>query len=325
MDSTFGSRLRSQREQRQIPLAAISEQTKIKRSLLEALERDDLSNWPLGIFGRSYIRAYAQAVGLDPEATVREFAERVRPPLEAHPAAIAEARERSVAPLSRRPPTRLESLIDSAIDAFHSRRAELRERSGVVPDRAGAAPVDVSIGFGEEPLAPVQAAVPANAAPAVATPIGLDFPALADLCTRLSRAREAPEVTSALEDAAALVDAVGLTLWLPDSLGTALTAVFAHGYPDELVAQLPRVPVEANNASAEAFRTRAMAVVSGSDERTGALVAPLLTPSGCSGVVAIELRNGAEDRDDVRAAVTILAAQLSTVLGVSVLAQTRTA
>jgi hypothetical protein len=324
MDATFGSRLRSQREQRQIPLAAISEQTKIKRSLLEALERDDLSNWPLGIFGRSYIRAYAQAVGLDPEATVREFAERVRPPLEAHPAAIAEARERSVAPPSRRPPTRLESLIDSAIDAFHSRRAELRERNGVVPEGAGAASVDASIACGEEPVAPVQAAA-AEAAPAAAIPIGLDFPALADLCTRLSRAREAPEVTSALEDAAALVDAVGLTLWLPDSLGVALTAVFAHGYPDELIAQLPRVPVEANNASAEAFRTRAMAVVSGSGERTGALVAPLLTPSGCSGVVAIELRNGAEDRDDVRAAVTILAAQLSTVLGVSVLAQTRTA
>ena len=51
MSSTFGERLRLQREQKQISLAAVSEQTKIKLSLLEALERDDLAHWPLGLFG----------------------------------------------------------------------------------------------------------------------------------------------------------------------------------------------------------------------------------------------------------------------------------
>ena len=59
MTSSFGDRLRLQREQRQIALATIADQTKIKLSLLEALERDDLRHWPLGIFGRSYIRSYA--------------------------------------------------------------------------------------------------------------------------------------------------------------------------------------------------------------------------------------------------------------------------
>src|SRR5262249_32778099 len=36
--------------------------------------------WPPGIFRRSFMRAYAQAIGLDTEATVREFLERFPDP-----------------------------------------------------------------------------------------------------------------------------------------------------------------------------------------------------------------------------------------------------
>src|SRR5687767_6956204 len=75
MGLSFGARLRAQRERQQVTLAAIAEQSKIRQPLLEALERDDVSQWPGGIFGRSYLRAYAQAIGLDPEATLREFLE----------------------------------------------------------------------------------------------------------------------------------------------------------------------------------------------------------------------------------------------------------
>ncbi|HEY9466695.1 MAG TPA: helix-turn-helix domain-containing protein, partial [Vicinamibacterales bacterium] len=96
MTSTFGERLRLHREERQISLAAVSEQTKIKLSLLEALERDDLSHWPLGLFGRSYIRSYAQAIGLDPTATLREFLARHAGSTEAIAADLAEVR--SLAP-----------------------------------------------------------------------------------------------------------------------------------------------------------------------------------------------------------------------------------
>src|SRR5918999_2329519 len=78
MTDSFGARLRQRREERQIDLIAISEQTKIKLALLEALERDDVSQWPSGIFRRAYIRAYAQMIGLDPDVVLREF-------LEVHP------------------------------------------------------------------------------------------------------------------------------------------------------------------------------------------------------------------------------------------------
>jgi transcriptional regulator with XRE-family HTH domain len=73
MDASFGTRLRQQRERHGIELAAIAEQTKIKRSLLEGLERDDLKYWPTGIFRRSWVRNYAHAIGADADAVVREL------------------------------------------------------------------------------------------------------------------------------------------------------------------------------------------------------------------------------------------------------------
>ena len=69
----FGRRLRDQRERGQIALSEIAEATKIKRSLLEELERGDVSAWPGGIFRRAFVRAYASAIGLPPETVVEEF------------------------------------------------------------------------------------------------------------------------------------------------------------------------------------------------------------------------------------------------------------
>jgi transcriptional regulator with XRE-family HTH domain len=81
MDS-FGARLRYERERRQIALTSIAEGTKIGVGLLEALERDDVSRWPSGIFRKSFIRSYAEAIGLDADSVVREFVERYPDPLE---------------------------------------------------------------------------------------------------------------------------------------------------------------------------------------------------------------------------------------------------
>ena len=83
--ATFGPRIRQERERRQISLKSIAETTKISRSLLEALERDDVSRWPTGIFRRAFVRSYAQAIGLDSDEIVREFAERFPDPAGAPP------------------------------------------------------------------------------------------------------------------------------------------------------------------------------------------------------------------------------------------------
>jgi transcriptional regulator with XRE-family HTH domain len=75
-DESFGARLRRERERRQIALPSIAANTKISLGLLQALERDDLSRWPSGIFRRAFIRAYAEAAGLDPGVITHEFLER---------------------------------------------------------------------------------------------------------------------------------------------------------------------------------------------------------------------------------------------------------
>jgi hypothetical protein len=326
MTSTFGERLRLHREERQISLVAVSEQTKIKLSLLEGLERDDLSHWPLGLFGRSYIRSYAQAIGLDPTATLREFLDRTGS-TEAAPADLAEVRTVAPDKASRRPPTRLEVLIDSAIDAFHARRSEAAQRPAAAPVVAPPPAPEPPPAFAySESVTPRrrEQAFPTPLAP-LPEPENIDLASVAHLCTRLGCAQEAEELTAVLEEAALILDLAGLIVWVPDAHGVVLTPVFAHGYPDEVIAQLARVNTDADNASAEAFRSGRMCIVSGSDVSTGAIVAPMLTPVGCAGVLAVEVRNGAERREDLRAALTILAAQVSTLMGFSVLAQTMSA
>jgi transcriptional regulator with XRE-family HTH domain len=92
---SIGRRLRRERERRQIALASIAANSKISVSLFADLERDDVSRWPSGIFRRSFIRAYAQAVGLDPDATTREFLERFPDPNAPAPVVAPPAQPRS--------------------------------------------------------------------------------------------------------------------------------------------------------------------------------------------------------------------------------------
>jgi hypothetical protein len=70
---TFVTRLRRHRERNRIPLEEISRDTRVKLELLEGLERNDLSEWPRGLYARAYIRAYAAAIGLDGADAVDEF------------------------------------------------------------------------------------------------------------------------------------------------------------------------------------------------------------------------------------------------------------
>jgi len=69
----FGARLRAARERRGLSLRLIADATKITVRALEAVERNDISQLPGGIFSRAFVRAYAVEVGLDPEQTIADF------------------------------------------------------------------------------------------------------------------------------------------------------------------------------------------------------------------------------------------------------------
>ena len=297
MPESFGARLRRRREEQGIALATIAEQTKIKASLLEALERDDVSHWPSGIFRRAFIRAYAHAVGLNPDVVVSEFLALYPDPaeiIEAAPLTDSDARARGG------PPTRLRNLVGSAIESISKLR-----RNAPNEEAAIAAPVEVpEVEATEEgPVEPVPVSPPLTFEP--------DLLAAANLCTELARVEGAADLQPLLQKAAEILDAIGLIVWVWDGIAEELRPSMAYGYSDRVLAQLPTVKAEADNATAAAFRSRGTCTIDGGEYASGALVAPLMTPAGCAGVLALELPRGSEHTASVRAIATIFAAQLA--------------
>ena len=70
---SFGEELRRERELRQISLREVAEATKVNIRYLEAMERNDFAHLPGGVFNRGFVRAYAQFIGVDPEAMVNAY------------------------------------------------------------------------------------------------------------------------------------------------------------------------------------------------------------------------------------------------------------
>ncbi len=79
---TLGETLKQKREERGISLAEISESTKIGTRFLKAIESDNFSILPGGIFTRSFIRAYARTVHLDEEEAIALYHKQIAPPVE---------------------------------------------------------------------------------------------------------------------------------------------------------------------------------------------------------------------------------------------------
>ena len=70
----FGTYLKTARQERRIGLDAVAAATKIKHTLLIELEANDVSRWPAqAVYRHGFIRAYAKAVGLNPDDLVRRF------------------------------------------------------------------------------------------------------------------------------------------------------------------------------------------------------------------------------------------------------------
>jgi len=69
----LGERLKRHRERRGVTLESISTSTKVSKALFAGLERGDCSRWPAGIYSRAYVRAYANAIGLNGDEIVEDF------------------------------------------------------------------------------------------------------------------------------------------------------------------------------------------------------------------------------------------------------------
>jgi transcriptional regulator with XRE-family HTH domain len=308
METSFGTRLRQQREQRQVSLEDISAKTKIKASLLEGLEGDDLSRWPQGIFRRAYIRAYAQAIGLEPDTVLQQFLALYPEPPEELPLVAPES--------PKRPPTRLRFLLNAAFGAARQAATDARDGYQAKIDHVTRViPQYVEPLYEPETIEPDDGAVDAVEQESVEPadlPLPFVQPALADiadLCTRVARASNLTQLEPRLADAVRILNAVGAVLWTWERRKAALRARVSCGYAEDVLARFPVVGRDADNAIGVAFRSGKIAVVGGAHGETGAIAVPLLGPDGCVGVLALEVRHGDERNDVLHAIASIVAAQ----------------
>jgi transcriptional regulator with XRE-family HTH domain len=293
MTLSFGERLRQQRERQHVDLRSIAEETKIKYSLLDELERDDVSHWPDGIFRRSFIRAYAYAIGLEPDVVLHEF-------LEVHPDPVG----MSVTPSDPVP----------QLDRTEGGAASSRFRRWLGPVcvrlcriRSGAARRQRDCGAAH--------AGGRDGSAISAAPVQRGLMAAAQLCTRLAQADRIDDVAPLLEEAAVVLDAVGLIVWIRDPEAAWLRPLLGHGYPQNVLAQLATVSLDSDSAAVVAFRSAHWCAVAACEQSGGALAVPLMTPAGCAGVLTVEFRRGCGQTESSRAVATILAAQFARCLG----------
>ena len=71
--------LRHARMQRGIRVSEVIARTLLSPRIVDLLDRGRFEDLPGGLYARSYVRAFAGAVGLDPEEAVREVADRLPP------------------------------------------------------------------------------------------------------------------------------------------------------------------------------------------------------------------------------------------------------
>jgi hypothetical protein len=140
----------------------------------------------------------------------------------------------------------------------------------------------------------------------------VDLTATARVCADLARVGDPAELPRLLERAAGIIHASGLIVWVADRAGTSLFPILAEGYAPDVIARMGSIGRDADNAAAAAYRQGELRTVPAHDSLPGAIVAPIITGDGCVGVLAAEMRHGAERDEATQAITAILAAQLAT-------------
>jgi cytoskeleton protein RodZ len=80
--TAIGETLRQERLRRNLGLQQISNELKLSKRFLEAIEAEQFDRLPGGVFTRSFVRQYARYLGLDGEELAAEVARLAEPPAE---------------------------------------------------------------------------------------------------------------------------------------------------------------------------------------------------------------------------------------------------
>ena len=170
MTSSFGDRLRLERESRQVTLEEIAARTEIDERFLRALERNEFDALPGQAFGKFYIRAYAAVLGFDPRALIADYdeARRRHGPRAGRPdpGARERPRRRVEAALARW----REARESARVEAEQESTADVTARDVPIDDEAGASSDEPAIAMPEPSFeaAAEAAPPPPEAAPGIA-------------------------------------------------------------------------------------------------------------------------------------------------------------
>ena len=160
---------------------------------------------------------------------------------------------------------------------------------------------------------PPPAAIPVTSAAMLQRPVA--WGATAELCVDLARLLDGRDVPALLERAAGLLDAKGIMIWSTDAEASRLEPSLCQGYGDNVLRRLRPLQIEDDNITSLAFRTMQPQTMPGASLGDSAAIAvPLITPAGCIGVLAAEVRQSRPHPDVVPLA-RIIAAQFSTLVG----------
>lgn len=100
----IGQTLREAREKRGLTQAEVANATRIKLHIIEAIEGNDFRRIGVPLYGKGFVKLFAECVGLDPAPLTRQYilahARAVRPSLRADSPAAGSARPRAVRPES---------------------------------------------------------------------------------------------------------------------------------------------------------------------------------------------------------------------------------
>jgi hypothetical protein len=159
---------------------------------------------------------------------------------------------------------------------------------------------------------------PAASAPRLgeraASPAALQ--AAADVCGALARVEQPLELAGLVERMHGVLDSRGTIVWIYDEGNDALRPGLSAGYASTTIGRMGVIPLSSDTPVATAFTRGEARSVRGTSEAPGALVVPIVTAGGVSGVVTIELPPGNDRQPATLALTRIFAAQLAGLLAV---------
>jgi hypothetical protein len=194
-----------------------------------------------------------------------------------------------------------DSAASAGLQLRHDPKSDIqRERPPVLarPDAkpAAAAQPDAKSRQPARSAVPGRESLPLRPSPAPpAMPVPPPMPAnltdVAELCVDLGRVLDSRDVPSLLERAANVLQAKGVVLWVADSAGAMLRPSITHGYAEKILSRLGPLQIDSDNVTSLAFRSmRPQTMSSSVPGAPSALAVPLLTASGCVGVLAAEVK-----------------------------------